>query len=298
MESELYMNGFVNFKDFKFKDDEPSDDNKNTFLTESLFLYPLYKKIDISRKKLSAIFPVSDTKVELYCKKCKSKRIFKFAIVGEEYYIKQRLISLNPSSGPYKKFEGAFDDNKYFYFVAKAECGHELIIVFEIIDQNTIMKIGQSPSIYEMNEEINNKEFLKNLDEEFSEYYTKACSLNSFDSNIGAMTYLRRIFEKLLLDCFKENESSLNITLEDFSKLRMEDKVKSLKNYLPEIIYDAGYNKIYSKISDGIHNLSEDECQKMFIPLRMAIEEIVTEKIELNRKRRRQAELSKTLQNI
>lgn len=182
--------------------------------------------------------------------------------------------------------------------MAKAECGHELIIVFEIIDQNTIMKIGQSPSIYEMNEEINNKEFLKNLDEEFSEYYTKACSLNSFDSNIGAMTYLRRIFEKLLLDCFKENESSLNITLEDFSKLRMEDKVKTLKNYLPEIIYDAGYNKIYSKISDGIHNLSEDECQKMFIPLRMAIEEIVTEKIELNRKRRRQAELSKTLQNI
>ena len=160
------------------------------------------------------------------------------------------------------------------------------------------MKVGQSPSIYDMNEEINNKSFLKELGEEYASYYKTACSLNSFNSNIGAMTYLRRIFEKLLLDCFEQNKGELEMTKEDFTKFRMEDKLDKLKKFLPQIIFENGYNQVYSKVSDGIHNLSEDECNDLFIPLRMAIEEILIEKMELKEKKIRQEKLGKQLQNI
>lgn len=134
--------------------------------------------------------------------------------------------------------------------------------------------------------EINNKPFIRELGTEYSSYYKTA--LNSFNSNIGVMTYLRRIFEKLLLDCFNENESKIDVTKEEFIKLRMEEKLNKLKDFLPKIIFESGYNKIYTKISDGIHNLSEEECEILFIPLRMAIEEILIEKIELKDKVLRQ----------
>lgn len=293
------MNGFISLNDFEYENYKKISIGKNSFLTEELFLIPLYKKISIADITLSELLPIQPTKVELYCNKCKNKRIFKFAVIGYDYYMRQGMPgALKSPPKDLKKFGGMFEENQYFYIVAKSDCGHNVIIIFEIINENTIMKIGQSPSIYEMNKEINDKAFLKELDDEYSDYYRKACSLNSFDSNIGAMIYLRRIFEKLLLECFNENNNDLNISFEDFKKLRMDEKIVKLKSFLPELMFEAGYNAIYTKISDGIHNLLEDECQIMFIPLRMSIEEILIEKIELKNKRKRQVELSKKLQKI
>lgn len=44
-------------------------------------------------------------------------------------------------------------------------------------------------------------------------------------------------------------------------------------------------NYILKLVMNGIHNLSEDECNHLFIPLRIAIEEILTEKLEIKEKR-------------
>ena len=38
-----------------------------------------------------------------------------------------------------------------------------MIVLFKVIDKETIMKIGQYPSIYDLNEKINNKEFIKSI---------------------------------------------------------------------------------------------------------------------------------------
>lgn len=292
------MNGFINFNNFNFNA-KINTGEKNTFITEEMILTPLYKKINYPMKSIAEILPIDNLTLELYCNKCGKRRIYTFASIGTEYFFQER--SPGSITGTYHgglKFKKMMEENKYFYFIAKADCGHDLIVVFKIIDDNTIMKIGQSPSIYDMNEEINNKPFLKELGEEHASFYKTACSLNSFNSNIGAMTYLRRIFEKLLLDCFNENVDKIDIEKETFLKLRMEDKLEKLKNFLPDIIFADGYNKIYSKISDGIHNLSEDECETLFIPLRMAIEEILVEKLELKAKKIRQEKLGKQLQNI
>lgn len=288
------MDGLINFDKFDFTNG--LNEKYNEFITEELLLTPLYKKIKDMPKSILTSFPIDNTKIELYCNECKKRRIYTFATIGMDYYLIESgpHFSKDISSG-YSKL---INNNEYFYFIAKADCGHNLIILFKIIDENTIMKVGQSPSIYDMNEEINNKSFLKELGEEYASYYKTACSLNSFNSNIGAMTYLRRIFEKLLLDCFEQNQDKLEITKDDFIRLRMEDKLNKLKEFLPSIIFDNGYNQVYSKVSNGIHNLSEDECSQLFLPLRMAIEEILIEKLELKEKKDRQEKLGKELQKI
>lgn len=293
------MEGFIKLSDFKFFSLGVNSKADNTFITENLILTPLYKKIKCNPEEFFTMLPINSMKLELYCNECKKRRIYTFAIIGLNYYNMEegpRLICTtdNVPIG----YEKMMKENQYFYFIAKADCGHNLIMIFKIIDENTIMKVGQSPSIYDMNEEINNKTFLKELGEEYSAYYKTACSLNSFNSNIGAMTYLRRIFEKILLDCFITNQSNIEIEQEEFLKLRMDEKLAKLKSFLPSIIFDNGYNKVYTKVSDGIHNLSEEECDRLFIPLRMAIEEILIEKIELKNKKIRQEKLGKELQNI
>ena len=145
-----------------------------------------------------------------------------------------------------------------------------------------------------MNEQINNKAFLNELVEEYKDYYRKACSLNSFNSNIGAMTYLRRIFEKLLIDGFLENFSEEDF--EAFQKKRMEDKVDYLKEHLPKLLFEQGFNSLYSLISDGVHNLSEEECEQNFSTLKLAIEEILIEKIQTKETTERLSRIKRQLQ--
>ncbi len=59
-------------------------------------------------------------------------------------------------------------------------------------------------------------------------------------------------------------------------------KIELLKNYLPDILVE--HKEYYSVVSKGIHELSEDECLEHFNILKMGIEVILDEKIELRKK--------------
>ena len=277
-------------------------DMKNKFITEEMLLSPLYKKIKIDKNiKPYEFFPMNDLRVECYCKECNQRRIYSFEdsqIALSSVMREMSPSSINTSSSNYKicDLQYELEHLDYFTFCAQADCKHNMIILFKVIDKETIMKVGQYPSIYDLNEKINNKEFIKILGKEYSEYYKKACSLYSFDTYIGALIYLRRIYEKLLLDTFNDNKDNLDITISDFKIKRMDEKIQFLKKYLPSIMFEQGFNKIYTKISDGIHNLTEDECCKIFLILKMGIEEILIEKMEKEEKNKRIQALSKELQ--
>ena len=277
-------------------------DMKNKFITEEMLLSPLYKKIKIDKTtKPYEFFPMSDLRVECYCKECNQRRIYSF----EDSQIALNSVmrgmtpgSLTSGSSDNKKYDLQYEleNLDYFTFHAQADCKHNMIILFKVLDNETIMKVGQYPSIYDLNEKINNKIFMKTLGQEYADYYKKACSLYSFDTYIGSLIYLRRIYEKLLLNTFDENKDSLNISIDEFKLKRMDEKIQFLKKYLPSIMFEQGFNKIYTKISDGIHNLTEDECCKIFLVLKMGIEEILFEKIEKEEKSKRIQALSKELQ--
>lgn len=283
----------MEYVEVKVKKDNNFGKN-NKFLTEDIFLMPLYKKIEVDPSTPSCdILPYNDFRLELFCPECQKRRIFNFE--------NSSLVHILYGS-TYRKYcnpiSSVLCSNTYLSLKAKSDCNHNLLIIFRIISDNTIEKIGQFPSIYDLNEEINDKQFLKLFDKEYKDYYKTACSLFSFNTCIGALTYLRRIFEKLLIDTFNDNVESLEISLNEFKKLRMEEKVKALKSMLPQIMFEQGFSQVYSKISDGIHNLSEDECSSIFLILKAAIEEILIEKMEKDEKRRRQSKISEELSKI
>ena len=52
---------------------------RNSFITEELFRFPLYKKIPVDENLPTyRFFPYNDLRVEGYCDKCKCKRIYSF----------------------------------------------------------------------------------------------------------------------------------------------------------------------------------------------------------------------------
>ena len=292
------MEEIINMKHVKVKEIKNFEGlgENNYFFSEEFVLAPLYKKISINPNALSAeTFPYNDFRLELYCPECKKRRIFNFAnstFIKAFYDLKGDFVSETVSEALKNKTD------TYISFKAKGDCRHDVIIIVRILSDCKIEKIGQFPSIYDSNEEINNKEFLKLLDDEYRSYYKTACSLYSFNTCIGALIYLRRIFEKLLADCFEENSANIKISESDFKSMRIENKVKKLKGYLPGIVFEQGFNKIYLKISDGIHNLSEEECAVIFPILKSAIEEIMIEELAKKEKIKRQRELSNKLSSI
>lgn len=284
---------FIDFEELKvkIKAGYVPRDIENNFVTEELLTFPLYKKIEIDPKLESyKFFPYNDVRVEAYCNKCKCRRIFCFANSSLAKY---------SIDGVYQPTIGVqLTSNNVFNLKAKADCGHVMFINILVIDNKHIMKIGQFPSIYDLNEEINDKKFLKLLNEEYSSYYKSACSLYSFNTCIGAMVYLRRILEKILIDTFHENEEKIQMKFENFERQRMEEKINTLKTFLPQVLFEQGFNAIYQKISNGVHNLTEEECSEIFPILKGAIEEILIDKLELQDKENRRKELSIKLNRI
>ena len=284
----------VNYEELVFKKRAQItvQDMKNNFITDELLIVPLYKKININSKLVNyKFFPYDDLRVEGYCNKCKCKRIFSFENSNHAH--------IAFGIGEHQNtVEDELRNIDYFTLRAQGDCKHKMLIVFWKINETTIMKVGQVPSIYDMDENINNKVFLKMLGDEYEGYYKSACSLYSFNTCIGALIYLRRIFEKLLIDTFNENISNLKITWEEFKGKKMEEKVKCLKQYLPNIVSSQGFNTIYTKLSDGIHNLSEEECQVIFPVLKDGIEEILIGKIETIEKQKRIEDISKKLMKL
>lgn len=285
----------INYVNLTFKEKEHNHiTSNNVFLNEELLLKPLYKKIELDpNEECHKVFPYSDYRLELFCPECKKRRIFNFQ---NSSFVKT-YCKTNYRMGS-DAISQILKNMDFFTLKALADCKHKLLVNFRKIDNQTIEKIGQYPSIYDMNENINNKPFLQLLNKEYAGYYKSANSLYSFNSCIGALTYLRRIFEKILIDAFNENTEQIAISFDEFTRKRMEEKIKVLEPHLPSLIYEQGFNTIYTKISDGIHNLSEDECEKIFPILKCAIDEILTDKLEVKEREKRRKEIATQLNGL
>jgi len=152
---------------------------------------------------------------------------------------------------------------------------HKLKIYFRVTSEG-FEKIGQYPSIASIEDNII-KKYKKVLNSDYVEF-SKAIGLYSHGIGIGSFVYLRRIFENLIFETFAETETKLGVEKADFEKLRMNEKIDLLKDYLPNFL--VRNSKLYSILSVGIHSLSENECLDYFEPVKVGIELILDEKIE------------------
>jgi hypothetical protein len=81
-----------------------------------------------------------------------------------------------------------------------------------------------------------------------------------------------------------------------YKNARMEEKIGLLKENLPDFL--VKHKSIYSILSKGIHELSEDECLEYFDVVKSGIELILDEKLEKINREAKLKEVEKSLSEI
>ena len=164
------------------------------------------------------------------------------------------------------------------------------------ITNEVITKVGQYPSIADLHlPEI--RKYRKILGDEKYKDFSRGISLSAHDIGIGSFVYLRRVFEGLIDEAYQE-ASSEDENWDDklFANSKMDAKILILKDYLPVFLVEN--RGLYGILSKGVHSLSEQECLQYFSPVRVAIELILDEKMEREKKRSKIEMAKKAISDI
>jgi hypothetical protein len=163
------------------------------------------------------------------------------------------------------------------------------------VTENQLFKIGQHPSIAEISQPELKKYRAVLSKEKYSEL-NRGIGLITHGVGIGSFVYLRRIFEYLIEEAHIELGTTDGWDEEEYLKARMADKIDLLQVELPEFLVE---NKaLYGIMSIGIHELTEDNCKEYFPSIKLGIELILDEKLELKRKKDKIKNANKSIQKI
>ncbi len=165
-----------------------------------------------------------------------------------------------------------------------------------IKNKDVVVKVGQYPSLADIQFAEIGKKYDRLLSEEELKEFKKAIELAAHGHGAGSFVYLRRIFENLISKAFKDNGSHVGISEEDFRKKWMTDKVELLKAYLPSQLVEM--KGVYKVLSKGVHELNEEECLTYFAPLKLSIELILDQKIEIDLREKRDQKVKEEIKNI
>jgi len=193
------------------------------------------------------------------------------------------------------QYESGFE-NFYKITLTCKRKNNDVLRFFVYDNDEIIVKLGQLPSLADIQYAELGKKYDKVLPEEDLKNLKKAIGLVAHGAGAGSFVYLRRIFENLIQDTYIKNADAIGLAEAQFKTKRMEDKVETLKNFLPSQLLEM--KSIYGILSKGVHELSEEECLKYFAPLKLCIELILDQKIENSKKKERDASVKKQLQNI
>ena len=143
--------------------------------------------------------------------------------------------------------------------------------------ESTIQKVGQQPSVADLHiSKI--KKYAPVLTESQLRELNRAIGLASHGVGVGSYVYLRRVFEALVEEAHAEAGSDNGWNEGAYMQSRMAEKIALLKNHLPLFLVE--HPKMYSLLSKGVHELSEEDCLSHFETLRIGIELILDEKLE------------------
>lgn len=156
-------------------------------------------------------------------------------------------------------------------------------------------KIGQYPTIADL--EIGKyKKYSKVISKEYLRELNKAIGLSANGVGVGSFVYLRRIFETLIEKYHQKATKTNGWNEDEYGKVRLDEKIELLKVYLPEAI--VKYRKVYSIISKGIHELTEQECLKYFPIVKDAIISMLEQDYLKKENETKQLELEKNITEL
>lgn len=150
-----------------------------------------------------------------------------------------------------------------------------------------LFKIGQQPSFGDLHI-VQSKKYTHVLTRQQLGELTRAIGLASHDVGVGAYVYLRRVFEALVEEAHLTAERDTDWDEDTYQRSRMSEKIALLRSHLPPFLVE--HPGMYSLLSKGVHELTEDECLKNFDTLRLGIELILDEKLEQRERERKVAQ--------
>ena len=150
--------------------------------------------------------------------------------------------------------------------------------------ESIIQKVGQQPSFGDLH--ISKvKKYAHVLTKSQLRELNRAIGLASHDVGVGSYVYLRRVFEALIEEAHSEACTESGWDENAYTQSRMAERISLLRSHLPPFL--AEHPKMYSLLSKGVHELSEEECLSHFETLRIGIELILDEKLERKERERK-----------
>lgn len=157
-----------------------------------------------------------------------------------------------------------------------------------LADNSTFKKIGQYPSFADLSfPEL--KQYRKVISEKDMKELRKSIGLYAQGIGVGSYVYIRRVLECLIDEAKNVAINENTITQEEYDSKKVVERIKLLKNYLPELL--VSNSTIYGIVSKGIHELSEDECLSYF----PVVQECVFMTLEQWEQRRKKKEAEKRI---
>ena len=284
----------------------------------------LYACINLSVDDLEDLIILlsGSIKLNIFCETCGEKRVFHLSNPMEFKRASQNLIrfsvqtlgqeraalvaqNLERAKIDLKNISIEFN-NRCLDFVCAYDATHHVSFFLRTIFGDEcefkLIKAGQYPSVATL-ATADLKRYQSVLPTDYRNEYSRALGLFSHGIGIGSFVYLRRIFEKLVLDAFEAAKKDGKLTEDDFNFAdekkrlrRMEEKIKLLVGYLPDTIIDnAG---IYGILSVGVHELSEDDCLKYFPVVDTGIQIMLDDYLEKKNRKKREGIFAKEIAKI
>ena len=234
----------------------------------------------VSRASGGASFhPKVEVTLDSYCTNCEKDSVFKTELLYGGYL----MTFLKTNSLSYRCTR-CQSENLRFYFEVKPG------------SPQTIQKIGQYPSLATLSQHTAMKYKCVLQEPNFAEF-KRAIGLNAHGIGVGAFVYLRRIFERLICKFRDEAVAAQDLVEADFKELHMDKKIKALKGYVPDFVYEQR-NTLYGILSKGVHADTEKKCLANFPSLKSAIEVILEEMIQKKEMREKLKAATKAIEAI
>jgi hypothetical protein len=245
-----------------------------TSLEEFAFSLPLYSERLLDAKSPLRVLLAGggSTRIDGHCPFCEKQSTFSLRASWH-------FDNINPASKNTLKKTTGFQRID----IMCARFLHHILVYYFILTDTKVVKVGQHPSLADIaNDEA--RSYRSVLSKEDAAELHKAIGLAAHGVGIGSFVYLRRIFERLVAKRFYQFKGENGWNEEDFNKLRMNEKVSFLQDYLPPFLSE--HASLYSVLSLGIHELSEEICLEAFDSIKLSM------KIILEEDKRKQEELA------
>lgn len=248
---------------------------------EFCITYPLYEQFTFVEEHDQAGWNVlfSQEPIDTYCPECNSNSIF------HQF-----------RNGSVAGYASAWVGRGRLEVLLKCSRNksHELFFLFDI-EGRTIRKIGQFPSLADLNT-FDVRQYSAVLSREDFREFTKAIGLAAHGVGVGSFVYLRRIFENLVDAAYQIAKSDGGWDDEAYRNGRMAERILLLAGHLPEFLVEN--RSMYKILSQGVHELTENECLAAFPVVKMGIELVLDEKLVAAAKQQKLEQAKKAIHGL